>query len=247
MYIRHDNNAVGMDSGGYIGMGTDRPSHKLHIKDGGIWINGTGTKVDNNSFSGPCIFFGGGTSVDPNGKWAMEYDPGMGLNFWVPWPTPGYSNYYLFLQDGTGNVGINTGTPVTRLSVNGNVAIGDASFLQASNIKAGYNLFVQNGILTERVKVAIKGTSNWSDHVFRNEYPLKPIGELEQFVKENKHLPNIPSAKEMVRNGLDVATMDAKLLEKIEELTLYIIEQNKQLQELKQKNTEFEKRLSLKK
>ena len=60
-----------------------------------------------------------------------------------------------------------------------------------------------------------------------------PLNEVEAFVKENKHLPNVPSATEMVENGLDVAQMDAKLLEKVEELTLYIIEQNKQIEELK--------------
>lgn len=60
-----------------------------------------------------------------------------------------------------------------------------------------------------------------------------PLSEVEKFTKENKHLPNVPSARQMTENGLDVAQMDAKLLEKVEELTLYLIEQNKQIEQLK--------------
>lgn len=95
---------------------------------------------------------------------------------------------------------------------------------------AGYRLFVQEGILAERVKVALKGTAQWSDYVFKKGYELMPLKKLEAFIKSNSHLPGIPSAEDMVMTGLDVAQMDAKLLEKIEELTLYIIEQNKKLE-----------------
>lgn len=98
---------------------------------------------------------------------------------------------------------------------------------------AGYKLFVEQGILTEKVKVAIKATADWSDYVFASNYDLMPLSEVEAFTKENKHLPNVPSAEEMVENGLDVASMDAKLLEKIEELTLYLIEQKKEIEKLK--------------
>jgi len=97
----------------------------------------------------------------------------------------------------------------------------------------GYKLFVEEGILTEKVKVAIKSTTDWSDYVFATDYDLMPLSEVEAFTKENNHLPNVPSAKEMVENGLDVASMDAKLLEKIEELTLYLIEQKKEIEKLK--------------
>jgi hypothetical protein len=112
-----------------------------------------------------------------------------------------------------------------RVNQDGKVRIGSAF----SDIKtpAGYRLFVEDGILTEKVKVAVKTTANWADYVFADEYKLMPLSEVEKFTKENKHLPNVPSAEEMVANGLDVAQTNAKLLEKIEELTLYTIEQNK--------------------
>jgi len=112
-----------------------------------------------------------------------------------------------------------------RINQNGTVRIGNG----ASDLKTptGYKLFVEEGILTEKVKVAVKTTANWADYVFAEDYKLMPLDEVEQFTKSNKHLPNVASAEEMTINGLDVAQMDAKLLEKVEELTLYLIEQNK--------------------
>ncbi|MBK6330630.1 MAG: hypothetical protein IPF62_08980 [Bacteroidetes bacterium] len=99
-----------------------------------------------------------------------------------------------------------------------------------------YKLYVQDGILTERVKVAVDGTANWADYVFAPDYKLMPLEEVEAFVKENKHLPNVPSAEKMVETGIDVATVDAKLMEKIEELTLYMIEMKKEINTLKSEN-----------
>lgn len=115
------------------------------------------------------------------------------------------------------------GSELMRINANGKVRIGGDN----TTTPDGYKLFVEQGILTEKVKVAISTTSDWADYVFAPDYKLMSLKEVEQFTIENKHLPNIPSAAEMVTNGLDVAQMDAKLLEKVEELTLYIIEQNK--------------------
>lgn len=123
------------------------------------------------------------------------------------------------------------GSEFMRINQDGKVRIANgANDLPTPN---GYRLFVEEGILTEKVKVAVKTTSNWADFVFNEDYKLMPLNEVESFLLKNKHLPNVPSAIEMVENGLDVAQMDAKLLEKVEELTLYIIAQNKQIEELK--------------
>lgn len=125
----------------------------------------------------------------------------------------------------------NNGIEFMRINQNGRVRIGSGT----NDIKtpAGYKLFVEEGILTEKIKVAVKTTANWADYVFAEDYKLMPLTEVEEFTKKNKHLPNVPSAKQMVENGLDVAQMDAKLIEKVEELTLYLIEQNKQIELLK--------------
>lgn len=84
-----------------------------------------------------------------------------------------------------------------------------------------------NGLLYAReIKVNL---DNWSDYVFDEKYPLMPLNELQQFIKENKHLPNVPSAGEMTENGLNVAQSSILFMEKIEELTLYMIQINERV------------------
>ncbi len=97
-----------------------------------------------------------------------------------------------------------------------------------------YKLFVKDGILTEKLKVANSNDYvNWSDFVFNKNYKLMPLEKLESFVKTNKHLPEIPTAAQVAKDGIDVAAMDAKLLQKIEELTLYVIELKKEMEKMK--------------
>jgi len=98
-----------------------------------------------------------------------------------------------------------------------------------------YDLYVEKGILTERVHVAIHTTENWSDNVFDDDNDLMSLPKLEKYITKNKHLPEIPSAEQVVKDGVDVGEMDAKLLKKIEELTLYVIDLQKQVEELKAK------------
>ncbi|WP_227687270.1 autotransporter outer membrane beta-barrel domain-containing protein [Spirosoma arboris] len=119
----------------------------------------------------------------------------------------------------------------------GGVIIGQ----QMIKTPSDYKLFVEKGILTEKVKVAIKNTSEWSDKVFERGYQLKSLGEVEQHIQQQGHLPGVPSATEVVEKGIDVAKMDAKLLEKIEELTLYSIQLEKTSQQQQAKIDELER------
>jgi len=73
----------------------------------------------------------------------------------------------------------------------------------------------------------------WADHVFEDKYSLMSLTEVEKFIKSNGHLPNIPSEEEVMENGIEVGDMQARLLEKIEELTLHMIELEKEIKELK--------------
>ncbi|MCL2291408.1 MAG: hypothetical protein FWC34_12020 [Bacteroidetes bacterium] len=82
--------------------------------------------------------------------------------------------------------------------------------------------------------------NHWYDHVFYPDYELRPLSDLEQFIKENHHLPEIPSAKEVQENGIDLGSMQGKLLLKIEELTLYTIEQQKLIEALEKRLSELE-------
>lgn len=117
------------------------------------------------------------------------------------------------------------------------VAIGGQPSAFNNSFPGTYKLYVKDGILAERVRVAIVGSSFWADYVFDKHYELMPINEVDKFIQKNKHLPGVPSAEEVYNNGLDVATMDATLLKKIEELTLYIIEMENRLKELESKDS----------
>lgn len=113
--------------------------------------------------------------------------------------------------------------------VNSKVGIG------TSNIPDGYLLAVGGDVIARKVKVAIEGTEEWNDKVFEAHYPLMSLEEIDAYVKENKHLPGIPSAEEVVENGVDLGEMQAVLLGKIEELTLYMIELKKENELLKKR------------
>jgi hypothetical protein len=116
------------------------------------------------------------------------------------------------------------------------VTIGDVSpTLRNQGVATGgYNLLVKGGILTEKVKVALaQPGTDWADYVFEDSYKLMPLADVEAFTKANKHLPNVPSADEMINSGLDVAQTSKMFMEKIEELTLYVIELKKEIEELK--------------
>lgn len=90
--------------------------------------------------------------------------------------------------------------------------------LGATLMASGYNGYTiscfgkQDGSLTERVKVAVRSEADWEDRVFAPGYHLMPLPELKRFLERERHLPDVPSAAEMVSNGLDVAKSDAMLL-----------------------------------
>ena len=105
----------------------------------------------------------------------------------------------------------------------------------------GNKLMVNGGILCE--EVTVEGDVLSSDYVFESDYNLQSLEEVEQFINENNHLPDIPSAQEFKVNGYKVGEMDDFLLRKIEELTLYIIDQNKKLTEQNIKIESLEKEL----
>lgn len=119
-----------------------------------------------------------------------------------------------------------TGQEILLLKSSGKVVIGDTTQIQTPG---NYNLYVQNGILTERVKVALKTTAEWADSAF----DITPdIQTVTNSITEKKHLPDMPSADELVENGYELKAMDARLLQQIEWLWQHVIrldEENKRL------------------
>lgn len=128
----------------------------------------------------------------------------------------------------------NTATPLiygdfstSKLTFNGKTAIGTSNFpdsIGTANI-SNYKLYVKGGILTEQLRVR----TGWADYVFQDDYKLSSLEEVESFIHTNKHLPNVPSASEVEEQGLDVGDISRIQQEKIEELTLHLIEQSKLL------------------
>jgi hypothetical protein len=108
-----------------------------------------------------------------------------------------------------------------------------------STAATGYQLSVAGKMAC--TEVLVESTVNWPDYVFAEDYNLMSLQELEQSIKQNNHLPGIPSAKEVGENGVLLGDMQKKLLEKIEQLTLYTIEQDKQISELQKKVETLEK------
>lgn len=107
----------------------------------------------------------------------------------------------------------------------------------------GYKLAVNGSAVFTLVKV-IPPSTPWPDYVFHKTYKLRPLSEVEQFIQQNHHLPEVPSAAEVEKNGLDLGKNQAVLLKKIEELTLYTIEQNKKLEAQNEKLALMEKKIT---
>ncbi|CAM1363132.1 autotransporter outer membrane beta-barrel domain-containing protein [Tenacibaculum xiamenense] len=120
--------------------------------------------------------------------------------------------------------------PLALNPLGGNVGIGTTD-------TKGFKLGVNGNIAATEVKVATY--NNWADFVFENTYELPTLKEVENHIIEKGHLKDIPSAEEVSKNGFYLGQMDAKLLQKIEELTLYTIQQEKKIQKLEKENTQL--------
>jgi len=105
----------------------------------------------------------------------------------------------------------------------------------------GYRLSVDGKIACEEVMVDLSGS--WPDYVFQPEYELKSLEEVQNHINEKGHLPGVPSAEEVEENGIQVGEMNKVLMEKVEELTLYILEQDKALKAAEAARVELDKRL----
>jgi hypothetical protein len=129
---------------------------------------------------------------------------------------------------------ITNNLPRIHIDNDGNVGIGTTSVNDVN-----YKLFVEGSIRTRKVRV---DALTWADYVFQPSYNLRPLKEVEQFIQKNSHLPDVPSAAEVEKEGIDLGDNQAVLLRKIEELTLYIIEQNKRLEEQEKRIRQLEQK-----
>ncbi|WP_428657531.1 hypothetical protein [Runella sp.] len=141
-------------------------------------------------------------------------------------------------------VGIGTAAPAYRLDVKGvvNMRIGFNSPSLKINGRDFLGLDSEGKFLVSNFKIKYDNQNQWSDRVFESGYKLAPIEEVMKFANENKRLPDVPSAKEVVENGVEINMIVAKLLEKVEELTIYSAKQSEEISELKKRLSILEKK-----
>jgi hypothetical protein len=140
-----------------------------------------------------------------------------------------FANFYSGWTYTEGEMPAATTSQITVVNQPASVSI-EANLGIGTTDTRGHKLAVNGSIRAKEIKVE---ASPWPDYVFKPTYQLPSLQEIEQFIKINNHLPEIPSASEVEKEGINLGEMNSKLLKKIEELTLYLIEQKKEIQQLK--------------
>jgi hypothetical protein len=185
-----------------------------------VLINNVGVGIGATSSS----FYSKLSIYDPlDGKASMTFQSNVDSRFWIS-----EGGNVLKIGATGGNVAPSTG--VINITNTGNVGIGTLTPQSEFSVKGT--------ITAQRVKVIQTG---WADYVFHKSYQLPSLADVEAYVHSNQHLEGIPSAAEVAKDGVDVGEMNKKLLAKVEELTLYLIEQNKKIIALEEWKKQQEK------
>jgi hypothetical protein len=210
--------------------GTDNARAKPYSPASGITQTCLSTHVYNNCGSLGYLTFGFGAAT------------GVGTSVADP----------LTIQQSNMSVGVNVTNPLAKLQINGGGSDNTtSSFLVNNNASAEMFRILDNGnvgigISSPQTKLGVNGTisakkvkvtqTGWPDYVFNEHYALPNLLQVEQYINRYHHLPGIASEQEVKMNGLELGDNQANLLKKVEELTLYAIQQNKELEQLKSEN-----------
>jgi len=206
-----------------IGIGTTNPSEALHINNGAAKANSfivDGGYNQTSSWNVPWY----GLSLAQEADLDLDHE-NAGSN-----PIVLQSFYGLAFRTSGGYMAMDN-HGIVSIGLNGDNM---KELARATNVSSPYKLYVAEGIRTEEVLIDLKNNQNWwPDYVFAEDYDLRPLSEVEAFIKKHHHLPEVPSAKEVETDGLKLKEMNATLLKKVEELTLYMIELQKEVEALK--------------
>lgn len=239
---------------GNLGVGTDTPLARLHVEglQGSTFAKFSQTGVPDSD---------GYLNIANSMSSAGYYYPGIfgrakapGLPFGITIvgesedvvPSGNYTGYGAVVIDGRNKIGdtlINNNVfAVNSYGKNYLLVKGNGSVGIGTQDTKGYKLAVNGSAIFTKVKV--EAYSGWPDYVFEHNYQLPALLDVEKYILEHKHLPNVPSAVEVAKDGQDLGEMDKKLLQKIEELTLYLIDLKKENSEMKQQQNELLERIN---
>lgn len=207
-----------INPGGFVGIGNNAPTQRLEV-NGNSMVNGTmySTATEGIRLIQNGAYIAAHNSANATRTGYLQFNAGL--------------NVILAAENGNRLTLATNGVERINVLNNGNVGIGTAN-------PGTYKLAVEGVLGARKVKVT---QAAWADYVFDSSYQLKPLAEVDKFIQEHKHLPEVPTATEISKDGIDVGDSQALLLKKIEELTLYIIQQNKDMQELKKEVAELKK------
>src|SRR5579885_1389799 len=207
-------------SNGYVGIGTTNPTDRLNVQGGGITLGVPYESPDTSNYTLTVQSMNPGIpylSIQRAGDSGARLYQGDGyLHMQGDNGGATTSDVMVWSTEGSGAVGIGTTDPCTNAQAPSNCKLSVAVAIQA------YDITVNN---------------SWSDYVFDPDYRLAPLSEVAGYIRDHLHLPNIPSAAEVQEKGVSVGDMQAKLLAKIEELTLHMIEAEEENRELRERIT----------
>lgn len=202
---------------GRVGIGAGSPVAGLHVASAVTQANGEiAAAILGNAYN-HWTYFGGAAAGKIRGS------------------NEGYLNLETNPNGTNKNMYMNSGSSGNILMANGGGSVGIGT-----NTPGVYKLAVEGTIGARKVKVT---QGAWADFVFQPGYPLPSLAEVERYIKSYHHLPDIPSEKEVISDGIDLGDMDKKLLQKIEELTLYLIDIEKENRQMKARYDDLQKRL----
>ncbi len=241
--------SVDISADGDVGIGTASPAEQLDVQNGGIaniMLTTYGAATDdradliirraNGSTAVPTAIanndrLGGFQARGYDGSAFSSAAAFFDVRAEQAWTSTAHGTRLTFATTANGSTSTTTRMVIEN---NGEVGIGTTSptallHVSGGNIQVTGGSFVDDGV-----------TLNVPDYVFESDYRLRPITELADFVAANRHLPNVPSRADIKANGLNLSQFNMHLLEKVEELTLYTIEQNRQISTLEQRLAQLE-------
>lgn len=213
-YIQFYNNLNAPTAMGYIGY-SGSGDYSIWNKGTSVFLNGDGMGISNSApLTRLHISSGQDAGLGSANNGFIMLGPGTSSNIIID------NNELMARNNGAA-------AELTFQNDGGTVRIGNVA------VPTGYRFAIDGKAICEELKVQLSG--NWPDYVFQNNYNLKSFDELRKYIAVNKHLPNIPAAAEVEKNGMEVGDMQKRMMEKIEELTLYVLQLEEKISDLQKK------------